>query len=444
VSDPSAESPGQAAAEPRRLGRYRLVAQVGDGALGPRWASYVTEGDERGRLVSLRLVRLDAKGSRLAALVGSAGRHAQSLRHPKLLAVLDVVRDDDELGIVSEYMDGEDLGSLLRSAALTGGPIPPSVALAIVRDTLETLAAVVEERARRVPSAQDGLRSSLHGGFSPDGVFVATFGEALLTELGVAGAACRQAWFAEHMAALPYRAPEQLEGPRVADQRADVYSVGVILWEMLANRSLFGGADRLKTSHGIRADTQSVLKEVLEAPVPSLETVQRPGAPVPADVAALVARATARLPAQRFQSIGEMLDASDQTGKRGIHRSHRGSAGKKPARRAASTDRACDRGTHRRQCAAIRSGHGRPRPSEPTHIYAGPARGARATRRFPVDRSTHGSGQWGRGRRPVEGNPGPGGCGRTGSRRLAGSPAASGGSGAARRNRRTAPAGRAG
>jgi hypothetical protein len=206
-------------------------------------------------------------------------------------------------------MDGEDLGSLLRAAALSGGPIPPSVALAIVRDTLETLAAVVEERARRVPPAQDGLRSSLHGGLCPDGVFVATFGEALLTELGVAGAACRQAWFAEHMAALPYRAPEQLEGPRVADQRADVYSVGVLLWEMLANRALFGGADRLKTSHGIRADTRSVLKEVLEAPIPNLETVQRPGAPVPTDVATLVARATERLPARRFQGIGEMLDA---------------------------------------------------------------------------------------------------------------------------------------
>jgi serine/threonine-protein kinase len=234
---------------------------------------------------------------------------AQSLRHPKLLAVLDVVHADDDLGIVSEYMDGEDLGGLLRSAALTGVPIPPNVALSIARDTLETLCAVVEERARHVPPAQDGLRDSVHGGISPDGVFVATFGEALLTELGVAGAACRHAWFAEHMAALPYRAPEQLQGLRIADQRADVYGVGVLLWEMLANRSLFGGDDRLERSHGSPADTQSVLKEVLGASIPNLQTVQRPGAPVPADVATLVARATARLPAQRFQSIGEMLGA---------------------------------------------------------------------------------------------------------------------------------------
>jgi serine/threonine protein kinase len=260
--------------------------------------------------VSLRLLRLDAKGSRMATLVGAAGRQAQSLRHPKLLAVLDVVRGDDELGIVSEYMDGEDLGSLLRSAALSGVPIPPGVALAIARDALETLCGVLDERARRVPSAQDGLASSIHGGLSPDGVFVATFGEALLTELGVAGAACRHAWFAEHTHALPYRAPEQLEGPRVADQRADVHAVGVLLWEMLANRALFGGADRLKrqSSHARPTDTQSVLKEVLAASVPDLRTVQRPGAPVPTDVAAFVARATAQLPL-RFQSLREMLDA---------------------------------------------------------------------------------------------------------------------------------------
>ncbi len=246
----------------------------------------------------------------MATLVGAAGRQAQSLRHPKLLAVLDVARADDEIGIASEYMDGEDLAGLLRSAALSGVPIPPNVALAIARDTLETLSGVIEERARRVPSAQDGLRSSIHGGLSPDGVFLATFGEALLTEVGVAGAACRHAWFAEHMYALPYRAPEQLEGPRVADQRADVYSVGVLLWEMLANRALFGGADRLKrqVSHVSRDDTESLLREVLTAPVPDLQTVQRPGAPVPADVAALVARATTPLPL-RFQTIADMLGA---------------------------------------------------------------------------------------------------------------------------------------
>ncbi len=282
------------------------------GPVGARWAAQISEGAESGRLVSVRRVEVADRRSRAEHWLYDAGKRAQSIRHPKVAALLDVVRGTEEMAVVSEFVEGETLNSLLRLAALESVPIPPSVALGIARDLCEALDAAQSRWRELVKSKSDPLRLAVHGGVTPDVVLVASFGEALLLDAGLAGAAARLPRILKHASAIPYRAPEQLRRTSPVDERSDVFSLGVLLWEMLANRPLFGTADRLRHPESdtmAPADLRAVEDEILGKPIPRLDELPRVGAPVRSSVVRLVARALERTPTDRFLTLRGMSEA---------------------------------------------------------------------------------------------------------------------------------------
>lgn len=285
-------------AEPVRIGRYELALSLGQGPLGELWAGAASEGPEQGRVVAIRRIRFGGTVPALRKLSARAAEIARSLRHPKVAAVLEVLERDDELVIVSEHVDGESLAALMKQAVNAKSAIPPGTALAIVRDAADGMIAA------RDHFAKDRSAPTPFGGLVPDGLAVAAFGETMLTEPGVLAALGDAA---VRYAALPYRAPEQLGAPPKRDERSDVYSLGVLLWEMLANRPLF----RSRASSEAEAEAE-LRKLVLSETIPPLDTLPRQGAPLPSSLVVLVGRALFRDPEQRFPSLSAFRDAFDE------------------------------------------------------------------------------------------------------------------------------------
>jgi serine/threonine-protein kinase len=293
-----------------KVGPYELVTELEHAAIGSLFGARVASGGEEGRLVLLRRIPIEActrdETKRLVEVIAIARR----VRHSKLAAVLDVVASDREIAVIGEYVDGQTLSSLQRLAIAKRTPFPPAVALRIGVEILHGLRAA-REAWRAVAPAE--ARAALHGGISPDNVFVAAFGDVLLSEVGVCAAAVKLTPFQKLPAIVAYRSPEQLSGnvDRYADERADIFSVGVVLWELLANRPLFGDPERFRaqSSDGNAALVARTLRDVQSMLIPTLGAKDRDGAPIARAAIAVVERALRRDPATRYSGIDQMLGA---------------------------------------------------------------------------------------------------------------------------------------
>lgn len=294
-----------AAPAPPRVGRYQPVSELGSSPLGTLWSAYIATGSEEGRIVQLRRIAVPASDRAHQQRISRAGMAAMSVRHPRIAAVLDVVPSASDVCVVGEYVEGASLRSVLRQAALDRAPLPPPVAVTIASDVARALVAARAAWDELTP-ADGPLADVVHGGLLPDSILVASFGETMLSELGVAGAAARIPSVRSHPQALPYRAPEQL-GSETCDARTDVFTLGVLLWEMLANRPLFGDRDRLR--RGVDGDAAALRRQLETAPIPRLDAVERDGAPIPSMVVEIVQEALAREPGRRFPSPRALLDA---------------------------------------------------------------------------------------------------------------------------------------
>jgi len=281
-----------------RIGRYELLTEVARGPEAPLWIARVGEGADLGRLVMMRRIRRKSLDARSLEALRQAGTAATKIRDPRIVAVLDVVVVQEEFAVVSEYIDGELLRSVQRLAAQKGAPLPVPVSLRIGLDILTSIATASES----VPSV--GPARSVHGCISPDCVLVASFGDTMLTDLGVGGLGNGIDLRARPASTLAYSAPERFDRTSSLDERADVFSIGVLLWELISGKPLFG-----VTGAGADSETDALVQRIRSAPVARLESIRRAGSPVPVRVAEVIARALERDRDARFQSIGEMIRA---------------------------------------------------------------------------------------------------------------------------------------
>lgn len=273
------------------LGPYELGPELASGASGS-----VNVAVRRGPLGFRRLFAIKRLHRELArdpdavAMLMSEARLAGLLAHPLLVPAHDVVDDAGGLAIVVEYVDGLSL-SALRTASPVAWPPETSIALAIVRDVLEALAAL--HAARGLAGEPLGI---VHRDVSPKNVVVGADGYSRLIDFGVAKTVAPSAHAEPNgvIGTLAYLAPEQVEGGRV-DARADVFAVGVLLWELLTGARAFA-----ETPIATRALSARRL-----APPSSLR------ASVPGALDAVVRRALEAAPEDRFPDARAMSAALD-------------------------------------------------------------------------------------------------------------------------------------
>ncbi|HLI55049.1 MAG TPA: Stk1 family PASTA domain-containing Ser/Thr kinase [Acidimicrobiales bacterium] len=197
---------------------------------------------------------------------------AANLSHPNIVSVYDWGQGDSTYYIVMEYVDGPTLSQLLRS-----GPLEPERAAAIAADVAAAL-----EFAHR--------RGVIHRDVKPGNVLIDERGNVKVADFGIARAAGTSDNLTQTgsvMGTATYFSPEQAQGYAV-DPRSDVYSLGVVLYEMVTGQPPFSGDNPVSIAY----------KHVKEAPVrPSLVNPA-----VPAALDAVIMKALAKDPAERYQS----------------------------------------------------------------------------------------------------------------------------------------------
>ncbi len=198
------------------LRRFAILERLGRGAFG-----VVFRARERGsgRQVALKILRPDlTEDDRLVARFRREAEAARGLDHPGIVRVYDAGRDGDAHFVVMEYVEGPTLAERVRKP----GGLPAGEAAPIARGIAEALA---HAHARQV----------VHRDLKPGNILLRGGREPVLVDFGIAhlGGATRLTQTGEMLGTPCYMAPEQLEG-RAADEQADLYSLGAVIYEMLA------------------------------------------------------------------------------------------------------------------------------------------------------------------------------------------------------------------
>ena len=277
------------------FGKYRLVREIAKGGMGFVFeALYCPVGGFERRVAVKRIhPHLAATGRFVEAFRDEAALSAR-LAHPAIVQVLDFGRIDDSYFLVMEYVEGLTLGAVMMRSKSAGQSLTPDLVGHVLREILGAL--VYAHEGARGPDGRP-LRV-VHRDLCPPNVLVSTNGEVKITDFGIARSlADADESLTRHVSGHSgYMAPEQARA-EAFDTRADLFPVGVMAWELFAERRLFASGNATASLFSLLTD------EVL--PI----TLLRPK--LDERWAALIARALARDPAARFASAREMLEALD-------------------------------------------------------------------------------------------------------------------------------------
>lgn len=265
-----------------KLGHYEVLGFLGAGGMGEVYRAL----DPRlKREVALKILPADfaADSERLRRFEQEA-RTAGALNHPNLLAVYDVGAQDGSPYLISELLQGETL-----RARLGAGALPPRRAMEIAIQMAQGLAAAHEH----------GI---VHRDLKPENIFICKDGRVKILDFGLAKltraatANANSATFDETqpgilLGTVTYMAPEQVRG-RPADARSDIFSFGVVLYEMLSGKRLFQRETPADTTTAILVEEPSGLGELVRGVPPALERI--------------VLHCLEKEPERRFQSMRDL------------------------------------------------------------------------------------------------------------------------------------------
>jgi len=217
---------------PATVGRFEVLLPIGTGGMARVYLARASGLAGFERDVALKLVE-PTEIEETTSLLDEA-RLAARIRHPNVVPVFDVGEDPAGVFLVMEYIEGDSLSGLTK-----GRHLPLPIALRILTDALAGLAAAHELRG------PDGaLLHLVHRDFSPQNILVGVDGITRLTDFGIAKAASRTTVTKTGVfkGKIGYVSPEHARG-QVIDERSDLWSAGVVAWELVAGRRLFHGEE---------------------------------------------------------------------------------------------------------------------------------------------------------------------------------------------------------
>ncbi len=273
-----------------RIGKYRVIALLGQGGMASVFLSVVPGPAGVNKLLVVKVLRdeLSHDEDFLAMFLNEA-RLAARLNHANVVQTYEVGLEDGHHFLAMDFLDGQPLHAVLRKASRAGMPL--DVFLRILADSLAGL-----HYAHTLRDFDGTPLHVVHRDVSPQNVFITYDGQVKVVDFGIAKAAgaSSNTQSGTFKGKLSYVAPEQAGGDEV-DARADIFSVGVMLWEAIARRRFAQG------------DTQTtVLTKRLAGIEPRIRDVVPDVDPELADICD---RGMAHLPANRYFSALEMRDA---------------------------------------------------------------------------------------------------------------------------------------
>ncbi len=254
--------------------RYHLAETIGVGGYGK---VYLAFDEKTERSVAVKIFhRCDSPAERSDFL--KEAQRTATVAHPQVVRVYDAGFDEDEPYLVMELLEGQTVGARIAAR----GAMASSQALTIAERMLRGLIHIHDHNL-------------LHGDLKPSNVFITKQRQVKLIDFGISRRCLDQSDEHEVRGTPPYVPPEVIVGDR-ADERSDVYGVGLVLYAMLAGRPAY---DR-------RVNAVQTFHEVLAGKAPPLDA-HRPS--LRPEVVAFVAKAMAREPKDRFRDAAVMREA---------------------------------------------------------------------------------------------------------------------------------------
>jgi serine/threonine protein kinase len=274
------------------LNRYEIIAAVARGGMGTVWLARLAEAHDFEKLLAIKTI-LPAFASidRFRQMLLDEAHLTAKIQHVNVVQVLDVGDGKHGPFIVMEWLEGMSLEKACSNAEARGERVPLAVALRIVAGACEGLHAAHE--LRDDAGAPLGV---VHRDASPLNILVSQHGVTKIIDFGIASGRAQPEAGGLHAGVRgtpSYMAPEQGLGLPV-DRRADVWSLGAVLYRVLTGRAPFGRANRLLDFAWGRLSLPRMPQDL------------------PEKVRALLRRALSRDPRERFQTAAEMRHAIEQ------------------------------------------------------------------------------------------------------------------------------------
>ncbi len=254
-------------------GRYRVVRKLGTGGMAN---VYLAEDQELGRSVAIKMLdERHAQDEQFVERFRREAKNAAGLSHPNIVSIYDRGQAEGTYYIAMEYLEGRTLKELL----VTRGPTPLAVAIDYARQILSALGF----------AHRHGI---VHRDIKPHNVVVAPDGRLKVTDFGIARSGTSQMTeTGSIIGTAQYLSPEQAKGAPVTPA-SDIYSVGIVLYEMITGSVPFTGDTPLEIA----------MKHLSTTPMPPSEKRHD----VPHELDSIVLRALAKNPEDRYQSSDEM------------------------------------------------------------------------------------------------------------------------------------------
>ena len=261
------------------LGRYKIVSQLGRGAMGTVYRALDPAIE---RTVAIKILNSDLADENMGEVRERFLREAKSagrLNHPNVVTIYDVGEAGGIAYIAMEYLEGRSLRQVLDA----GTPLP----LHVISDIVAQIADALDYAQRA------GI---VHRDIKPANIMLSSTGVAKLADFGIASMPSSSMTQTGAMLGSPkYMSPEQVLGQSV-DGRSDIFSLGVVLYEMLARRTPFEVQD---------ITTFSLMQRIVTAPAPRVSEL---GMDIPAAFDVILAQALAKRPEDRYQHAAEFAN----------------------------------------------------------------------------------------------------------------------------------------
>ena len=275
-------------------GRYILGERLEGGGVSEVYRAEPVDAQFDDPIVLKRMPAALAGVPDFIAMFVDEARQAMRLDHPHIAKVHDFVASDEGVFLVMEMVDGPDLQTILGHYAKQGRALPAEVAAYIASQALDAL-----DYAHRLTSSDGAPLGVVHRGIAPDTIALTRRGQVKLMDFGVARlmALGRTSDPALPKRDLGYLSAEQIRGEPI-DGRCDVWSMGIVLAEMLMGTRLFSADDDVELLLMVRRG--------------DLSRLDAHGDHIPRPLEAIVRKALARDAEERYQSAADLADALAQ------------------------------------------------------------------------------------------------------------------------------------